>query len=186
MRYLLGFLAMLVAIPALGYDDLVLPKVEFSAVAVHQSGAVQTKETIYYKQGKLRIEQGPGFSTTILDLTTQSQCILMVDHTYLVLPMDDELFRRFFARTVAMSGARKMSKDRTDGLPTTKYAFGDDGALKAAGFYWLTDNGIMVRREYDDGILGKNIHHRQFLTNLVVGEQPPQLFGIPSGYKLVK
>jgi hypothetical protein len=186
MRYVLAFLALIVTVPAWGYDDLVLPRVDFSATDVQESGAFQRKETIHYTPGKLRIDRGDGFASTILDLTSQTECVLMANHTYLVLPMDDELFRRFIARTVDMSGARKMGMDRIDGMPTTKYAFGDDGALRAAGFYWLTDTGIMVRREYDDGVFGQNTHHREYLSHITFEQQPAALFGIPAGYTLAK
>lgn len=172
--------------PAWGYDDLVLPTVDFSARSVHEAGAFRSKQTIHYASGKLRIEPGNGFSTTILDLTTQTQYLLMVNHTYLALPMDDELFRRFIARAANMSGARKMGTARIEGLATTKYAFGNDGALDAAGRYWLTKTGIMLRREYDDGLFGHNVHHRDILTDIRFEKQPAQLFVIPAGYKPAK
>ena len=120
--------------PAFGYDDLVLPSVEFTATAVHEAGVMKAVETLHYANGKLRIDRGSGFSSTILDLKTQTECLLMVNHTYLVMPMDDELFRRYIARTVDISGARKMGTQRIEGLETTKYAFGNDGELDAAGF----------------------------------------------------
>ncbi|MGD0106664.1 MAG: hypothetical protein ABSC06_21890 [Rhodopila sp.] len=183
MRYVLAFLAMFVSVHAWGYDDLVLPKVEFSATAVHQVGAFETRETIHYAKGKLRIDRGNGFSSTILDLTTQTQCLLMVNHTYLVLPMDDELFRRYIARTVDMSGAKKIATERIEGLETTKYAFGDDGALDAAGTYWLTPTGVMMRREYENGLYGRNVHYLELLTHITFEEQPADLFSIPAGYK---
>jgi hypothetical protein len=183
MRYVLVLLILFVCGPARGATDLVLPTVDFTATAIHEAGAYRATETIYYTPGKLRIDRGSGFSSTILDLTTQTQCLLMVNRTYLVLPMDDELFRRFIARTPAMSGALKKGRSRIQGLAVTKYAFGNDGALDAAGFYWLTDTGIMMRREYDDGVFGNNVHHREFLTNIVVKKQPAELFKIPAGYK---
>jgi hypothetical protein len=186
MRYVLAFLTMIAATPARGDDDLVLPSVDFSATAVHEAGPLETRETIDYEPGKLRIERGAGFAITILDFSTQSQYVLMVNRTYLVLPMDDELYRRFIARSMKMSGARKVGKEIIDGLTTTKYAFGDDGALRAAGFYWLTDNGIMVRRVYDDGIFGKKIHNRDYLTHITFAPQPAALFSIPAGYTLAK
>src|ERR1700712_5370215 len=129
MRYVFIFLSMLICAPAWGNDDLVLPTVEFSAIAVHQSGALQTKETIHYAAGRLRIDRANGFSSTILDFTTQTQCLLMVNHTYIVLPMDDELFRRYIARNVAVSDARKVGAKLIEGRETAQYAFGDDGAL---------------------------------------------------------
>lgn len=179
-------LGLLFAAPAWAYDDLLLPKVDFSATAVHESGARATRETVYYADGKLRIDRGKGFSSTILDLTTQTQCLLMVNHTYLVTPMDDELFRRYVARTVDMSGARKIGVARIEGLETTKYEFGDDGALNAAGSYWLTSTGVMVRREYNDGVFGHDVHHVEFLTHITFAKQPASLFEIPAGYRPAK
>lgn len=190
MRYILILLAVLVCgplrSPAWAYDDLVLPSVEFSATAVQQTGKAQRKQTIRYKAGMLRIDQPNGFSTTILNLNTQTQYLLMVNRTYLVLPMDSELFRRFIARAAGATGARKMGTARIENLPTTKYAFGDDGALKAAGFYWLSGTGIMVRREYDDGVFGQNVHHKEFLEGINVSPQPADLFVIPPGYAPAK
>jgi len=119
----------------------------------------------------------------ILDLTTQTECLLMVNHTYLVMPMDDELFRRYIARTVDASGSRKLGTERIEGLTTTKYAFGNDGELDAAGSYWLTSTGVMVRREYNDGVFGQNTHHLEFMTHITFGKQPTGLFEIPAGYK---
>jgi hypothetical protein len=191
MRYFLALLVLLVtapvvSLPAWGYDDLVLPTAEFSAVAVQEAGNLRATEKVHYASGKLRIERAPGLTTTILDLATQTQYILMANHTYIVAPMDDELFRRFIARTAAMSGARRIGTEQVDGLKTTKYAFGNDGELNSAGTYWLSDTGIMVRRVYEEGVFGQNRHHREYLTDIVFGPQPARLFSIPAGYKRVK
>jgi hypothetical protein len=191
MRRVFMFLGFLICAPAIcdqarANDSLVLPAVDFAATAVHESGAYQSKETIHYAAGRLRIDRGNGFSSTILDLTTQTQCLLMANHTYLVLPMDDELFRRYIARSADMSGARKMGTERIEGLEATKYAFGDDGALDAAGSYWLTKTGVMIRREYEEGVFGRNVHHLEFLTHVAFEKQPAALFSIPPGYSLAK
>ena len=191
MRYVLLILAVIVGAPvcahwAWAYDLLVLPSVAFSAVAVQQEGAAETRETIHYADGKLRIDRGNGFSSTILDLTTQTQCLLMVNHTYLITPMDDELYRRYIARSLDATDAKKVGTETIEGQATTKYAFGDDGALAAAGSYWLTRTGVMMRREYDAGVYGRNVHHLEFLTHVVFDAQPRTLFTIPAGYKLAK
>lgn len=186
MRYVLVLLMFLVCGAARAESDLVLPKVDFSATAVHESGAVRIVETIHYAAGKLRIDRGNGFSSTILDLDTGTECLLMVNRTYLVLPLDDELFRHFIARTPAMSGAVKTGRTRFDGFEVTKYAFGDDGELAAAGTYWLTDSGIMVRREYDEGVYGANQHHLEYLNDIRIGKQPANLFVVPAGYRKAK
>jgi|tagenome__1003787_1003787.scaffolds.fasta_scaffold20401433_1 hypothetical protein len=186
MWYVLVLLTLFVSGVARGESDLVLPQVDFTATAVHESGAYRSTETIHYTPGKLRIDRGNGFSSTIIDLKTGTQCLLMVNHTYLVLPMDDELFRRFIARTPAMSGAVKRGRTHFEGLAVTKYAFGDDGALEAAGSYWLTDTGIMVRREYDDGVYGQNRHHLEYLKDIRIEKQPADLFVVPAGYRKAK
>jgi hypothetical protein len=190
MRRVILFLTMFLSAPDLAlawsFNDLVLPTVEFTATAVHEAGALKTQETIHYADGKLRIDRGNGFSSTILDLATQTQYLLMVNHTYLVTPMDSELFRRYIARTPETTGSRKTGAQRIEGLETTKFAFGEDGALDAAGSYWLTRTGIMVRREYDDGVFGHNVHHLEFLTNITIKKQPATLFSIPAGYKPAK
>jgi hypothetical protein len=186
MRRVIVFLAVFICGPAWGHGDLVLPSVDFAATAVHQTGSFQSKETIHYANGKLRIDRGNGFSSTILDLTTQTQCLLMVNHSYLVLPMDDELFRRYIARSVDATGARKIRKERIEGLETTKYEFGNEGELDAAGSYWLTSTGVMIRRQYEDGVFGQNIRHLEFLTHITFEKQPPDLFEIPAGYTRAK
>lgn len=184
MRYIIGLLVAVCCVTrALAYDDLVQPSVAFSATAVHEAGAFRETQTIHYAAGKLRIDRGNGLSSTILDLRTQTQYVLMANHTYLVLPMDDELFRRFIARATDMSGAEKVGKERIEGMETTKYEFGEDGALKAAGYYWLTNTGIMMRRVWDDGVLGHNVSHREFLTRLSLEKQPDELFMIPASYR---
>lgn len=183
MRYVLVLLAILGCGVARAEEDLVQPTVDFAATAVHELGGVRQTETIHYAAGRLRIDPARGLVATILDLTTQTKVLLMANHTYLVLPMDDEIYRRFIARQPSMSGAHRMGHALIDGLETTKYAFGDDGALEAAGFYWITDTGIMVRREYEDGVFGKNVRHKEYLTNITVGKQPADLFVIPPGYR---
>jgi hypothetical protein len=52
--------------------------------------------------------------------------------------------------------------------------------------FWLTKTGIMVRRVYDDGVFGENVHHVEYLTNISVSPQPASLFSIPPGYTLAK
>jgi hypothetical protein len=188
MRRFILLLAILLSFPwdAVAYDDLMVPKVAFSAVAVQEAGASKIKETIHYADGKLRIDRGDGFSTTILDLMTQTQCLLMADHTYLVMPMDDELLRKYIPRTVDMSDSRKLGTARVGGQETRKYEFGNDGALNAAGTYWLTPSGIMVRREYRDGLYGRDVHRVYYLTDISVANQPASFFKIPAGYRLAK
>jgi hypothetical protein len=183
MRAFLAVAAFLVSAPALAFDGVLLPSIPFSAVAVHRTGAFETREMIHYAGGRLRIDRGAGFSTTILDMNTGSQCLLMANHTYLVLPMDTALFSRYFPLKPDLSPTRTLGPKRVEGIMTTEYAFGEGGELDAAGRYWLTNSGVMVRRDYEDGVHGTNTHHVEFLTRLVFGQQDEALFEIPSGYR---
>ncbi len=186
MQRLLTLLAIVLATPALASGDFVLPSVPFTATAVHETGAFKSTETIHYADGKLRIDPGKGFSSTILDFRTQSQCLLMVNHTYLVMPMDAELFRRYVAQPVEDTDARKVKTERIEGLEATKYAFGEDGALDAAGDYWLTQTGVMIKRVYEDGVYGRNVRHLEYLTHIRFEDQPAALFAVPAGFTPAK
>jgi hypothetical protein len=178
--------AALAASPAIAANDTVLPSVSFKATAIQTAGAYQNKETVYYADGKLRIERGRGFSTTILDMNTETQCILMANQTYLVLPMDDELYRRFFPMDPKFTEDRRLGTEQIEGMQTTHYEFGGEDALKASGTFWLSSSNIMLRRDYADGLFGKQVHHHDVLQDVSVGPQPASLFEIPAGYRKAK
>lgn len=183
MRFLVALLACLIAAPAAwGFVDVVRPDVAFSATATAESGQAMLRETVYYSPGRLRIERGTGFAVTILDLDNWSQCLLMPDHTYLVLPMDDTLYQRYFPTVRAPGETARKTVARRGGKPM-KYPFGAYGGTNPEGFYWLDDNNIMVRREYADGLFGHSSRHIEYLTNIVVADQPATLFAIPPGYR---
>src|SRR4051794_16100280 len=162
--------------------ERVLPTTSFTATSVQQMGAAELRQTISYADGRLRIDGGDGFVTTIMDLQTESEVLLMANHTYLVLPLDDELYRRFFP----FRYARKLKQEQVSGVSATRYVFDQDGGLEAGGYFWLTGNGIMVRCSYEEGVYGANVHHLDFLMELKVGPVPASLFAIPAGYRQVR
>lgn len=188
MRFLSCFwviAGLLAAGPARAQLTAVLPQVSFSATAIADTGPMRVRQTIHYANGRLRIDGVNGFATTILDLNTGTECLLMANHTYLVLPLDNELFRRFFAPPMAATDA-KLGHQAIEGVATTKYRFEEAGALKAGGFYWIADNGIMLRRAYEDGVYGEAVRHVDYLTDLKIGAQNRALFQIPAGYRLAR
>ncbi|HVY18179.1 MAG TPA: hypothetical protein VHB27_23370 [Rhodopila sp.] len=185
MRLLILCLVLSGVTPAFAQENAVLPRVAFSATAVQQTGPMLVRQHIHYADGRLRIDGANGFVTTILDLHTGTECLLMANHTYLVLPMDNELFRQFFAPPMAATGA-DLGRQPMAGVETTKYHFEGEGALDAGGFYWLTNTGIMVRRDYEDGVYGESRRHLDYLSDLSVGPQDSRLFQIPAGYRLAR
>jgi hypothetical protein len=182
MRAVLFLAILLIAAPAKAQLERVLPSVPFTATAVQQIGAGQVRQTIHYADGRLRIDGADGFATTILDMETETEILLMANHTYLVRPLDDELYRRFFP----FRYAKKMKPDQVQGVAATKYVFDQDGGLAAGGFYWLTSTGIMVQCAYEDGVYCAAVRHLNFLTDLKVGPVPDELFKVPAGYRLAK
>jgi hypothetical protein len=107
----------------------------------------------------------------------------MANHTYLVLPMDDELFRRYFPLDPHLTGAPKLGTERIDGLEAVRYPFGGEDSLKAEGTFWLNADDIMVKRDYDDGLFGAHVHHQDVVQNISIGSQPASLFVIPAGFR---
>jgi hypothetical protein len=41
----------------------------------------------------------------------------------------------------------------------------------------------MVRRDYEEGVMGRSVRHKQVLTDLDIKPLPVELFGIPKGYR---
>jgi len=162
--------------------ERVLPTTSFTATSVQQMGAAELRQTISYADGRLRIDGGDGFVTTIMDLQTESEVLLMANHTYIVRPLDDELYRRFFP----FRYARKLKQEPINGVMTTKYVFDQDGGLEAGGYYWLDDSAIMVRCAYEDGVHGATVRHLNFLEDLKLGPVAPSLFTVPAGYRQVR
>jgi hypothetical protein len=179
MRWALCLVILLCGRGAQAQLERVLPAVPFSATAVHQVGSAELRQKVHYADGKLRIDGAEGFATTIIDLETQTQILLMANHTYLLLPLDDELYRRFFP----FRYATKLKQDQVGGVAATKYVFDQDGGLAAGGYYWLTSSRIMIRSAYDEGVFGANVHHVNFLTDLKPGPVPQSLFSVPAGYR---
>jgi hypothetical protein len=187
MRSALILVILLIAAPVAARSaraqlERVLPSVPFSATAVQQVGAAQIRQKVHYDNGRLRIDGADGFATTILDMRTETKVLLMANHTYLVLPLDDELYRRFFP----FRYARKMKQEQVQGVAATKYVFDQDGGLAAGGFFWLTADRIMVRSAYEDGVYGASVRHLDFLTDLKVGPVRDSLFVVPAGYRLAR
>lgn len=182
MRIAFFLLIVCISVPARAQLERVLPTVSFSAVAVRQVGAMEVKQRIHYSDGRLRIDGADGFATTILDLRTESQLLLMANHTYIVLPLDDELYRRFFP----FRYAKRLKPDAVAGRTATKYVFDHDGALDAGGYYWLTPDGIMLRCTYVTGVYGMEHRHSDSLTDVKIGSVPASLFTVPPGYRQVR
>jgi len=77
-----------------------------------------------------------------------------------------------------------VGRETLDGLETTKSKVimtGKDGS-KMGGFWWTTDQGIVVKMDVI-GIDGDTkMRMKRELSNIQIGPQDPSLFEIPKGY----
>jgi hypothetical protein len=78
----------------------------------------------------------------------------------------------------------KEGREQVNGLMTNKMKVlmtGADGG-KMGGFWWTTDEGIVVKMDVISSDKGAKVRMKRELTNIKVGAQPDDLFEIPAGY----
>lgn len=74
--------------------------------------------------------------------------------------------------------------EEVNGMVTNKSKVimtGKDGS-KMGGFWWMTDDGILVKMDVIALADGEKMRMKRELTNIVVGPQDDSLFEIPDGY----
>ena len=171
--------------PAFGYDDLVLPSVEFTATAVHEAGVMKAWETLHYANGKLRIDRGSGFSSTILDLKTQTECLLMVNQINLVMPMDD-------GYSAATSLGLSTSAVREKWGRNASRVWRPRNMPSATMASWMPPDLLVDANRsngaarYYDGLFGHNQHHLEFMTHITFGKTAGDVVRNSCGIKPVK
>jgi hypothetical protein len=75
-------------------------------------------------------------------------------------------------------------REEVNGVMTNKSKVimtGKDGS-KMGGFWWMTDDGILVKMDVIALADGEKMRMKRELTNIVVGPQEDALFEIPEGY----
>lgn len=77
----------------------------------------------------------------------------------------------------------RIGREAVNGVPATKYRVATDSGktTRMRGFLWVSDDGIPVRTDMETG--GDRIQME--LRDLVVGQQPAELFEPPVGYQRV-
>lgn len=76
-------------------------------------------------------------------------------------------------------------REEVNGMMTTKSKVimtGTDGS-KMGGFWWTTDDGLLVKMDVISVAKGEKIRMKRELTNVKIGPQPKDLFEIPAGYQ---
>ena len=76
-------------------------------------------------------------------------------------------------------------REEVNGMMTTKSKVimtGADGS-KMGGFWWTTDDGLLVKMDVISIAKGEKIRMKRELSNIKIGPQPKDLFEIPAGYQ---
>jgi hypothetical protein len=76
-------------------------------------------------------------------------------------------------------------REEVNGMMTTKSKVimtGADGS-KMGGFWWTTDDGLLVKMDVISVAKGEKVRMKRELTNVKIGPQPKDLFEIPAGYQ---
>lgn len=75
-------------------------------------------------------------------------------------------------------------REEVGGVMTTKSKVimtAADGS-KMGGFWWTTDEGVLIKMDVLSVAAGEKIRMKRELTNVQLGSQPADLFEIPAGY----
>lgn len=75
-------------------------------------------------------------------------------------------------------------REEVGGIMTTKSKVimtAADGS-KLGGFWWTTDEGVLVKMDVLSVTQGERMRMKRELTNVQIGPQPAELFEIPAGY----
>ena len=76
-------------------------------------------------------------------------------------------------------------REEVNGMMTTKSKVimtGADGS-KMGGFWWTTDDGLLVKMDVLSIAKGEKMRMKRELTNIKIGPQSKDLFEIPAGYQ---
>lgn len=79
----------------------------------------------------------------------------------------------------------EVGREEVNGMMTTKSKVimtGADGS-KMGGFWWTTDDGLLVKMDVLSIAKGEKIRMKRELSNVKIGPQPRDLFEIPAGYQ---
>jgi hypothetical protein len=76
-------------------------------------------------------------------------------------------------------------REEVNGMMTTKSKVimtGADGS-KMGGFWWTTDDGLLVKLDVISVAKGEKVRMKRELSNIKIGPQPKDLFEVPAGYQ---
>lgn len=76
-------------------------------------------------------------------------------------------------------------REEVNGMMTTKSKVimtGADGS-KMGGFWWTTDDGLLVKMDVISIAKGEKVRMKRELSNIKIGPQSKDLFEIPAGYQ---
>lgn len=167
------------------------PTISYSgSVTAFTNGVKAMNMKVYYAKSKVRMDlaQKGRKMVVIVNHEAGIQYILMLEKKgYIQTAATGSLD---FRPGIEEAGTKieKVGQERINGVLADKFKV--VGRLKEGGnfdgFVWQTQSSIFIRMEGTVAIDGKTFKFLMNLTDLRVGPQDPELFRVPSGFRMIK
>jgi hypothetical protein len=165
------------------------PKVQYSADYVMETAEGASRGHIYAAPGVERSET-VNEGTTMISIRRDDKHV-----TWMLMP-SERMYMEIKAGQPAPGRSNTPSpedyktqmttegRETINGIVTTKSKVlmtGADGS-KMGGFWWTSDDGLVVKMDVISAEKGGKVRLKRELTNIKIGAQPAELFEIPAGY----
>ena len=165
------------------------PKVQYSADYVMETAEGATRGHIYAAPGVERSE-------TLNDGNTMVSIRRDDKHVTWMLMPSERMYMEIKAGQPGPGGSNaprpedyqtqmtSEGRETVNGIVTTKSKVlmtGADGS-KMGGFWWTSDDGLVVKMDVLSVEKGQKVRLKRELTNIKIGPQAADLFEIPAGY----
>lgn len=193
MRSLLATVALLTlgAVPSAPAQDVPASNAEYSADYIMETAEGAASGRLNVAPGKERredlLEDGSTMISIRRDDLRRMWMLMPSERMYMELSMDQPAppgTRRPPSPEEYETRMTVEGREELNGLMTTKSKVimtGKDGS-KMGGFWWISDEGVLVKMDVISVEKGEKLRMKRELRNIEVGRQSPDLFEIPAGY----
>jgi hypothetical protein len=193
MRSLLAVIALLTlgAVPSARAEEVPASDAEYSADFIMETAEGASNGRLNVAPGKERredlLQDGDTMVSIRRDDLRRMWMLMPAERMYMEISMDQPAPPGTKRPPSPEEYETKMTREGSEelnGLVTTKYKVimtGKDGS-KMGGFWWMSDEGVLVKMDVISVIKGEKTRMKRELTNIQVGPQSPDLFEIPAGY----
>ena len=160
------------------------PKVSFSATQVLVSDGGTVEMPVFHKAGKTRLENTNQGQTIIIVQREDLGVVwtILPGNMYSEAPLDEQGSIRGPV-DVELTELVEEGNETVNGYETTRYRFAHEAADGSSnnGKVWITSDNIMVKSVVQGQGAGQDFNITMENRDIVVGDQPDELFELPAG-----